>query len=413
MSIDEAIVDFSAGLLLRYFRRGAAISIDSPRLDYRRDINLLKGHWAISGPVRTLVSYILAHPHESQSLLSFRTRIDDAIARGRIDARRTWEYRLRSGLPSAIVAEEPIRSFNTGPNLVLAWVLREADAFTARLSLWQDTSSPYATMIEEAQREMRTVQRLEALREPLRAVSVGQRPGQGAVRTAARARQRIYRFAVEAYLLLQGLERGDQEAMNIVARTSLIGPIEEWRRFELAVGLAVGEALATACQESLQLHLLGGKSSGPLVTAGRFTVYWQQKTLHYNAPDLEPSELVTQKILKAYNLSSGADRPDLVVVDQERSAVSSIIEVKYLTGDTANARFREAVDQIVRYARGYAPLGETGNLIAHSLVVLSRNAPVLMDEAAAAPSSIDFAGLMRNELVPWAHRIAENARLGR
>lgn len=405
MSIDGAIVDFSAGLLLRYFRGGAAITGDVPRLDRQRDIDLLKGHWAVSGPVRALVSYVLAHPHEAQSLLTFRMRVDDAVARGRIDAVRTWAYRLQSGLPSAIVAAEPVRSFNTGPNLVLAWVLREAAAYTARLSSWQGPTSPYVEVIEEAQREMRAVQRIEALRDPLRAVSLGQRPGIGAIRTAARSRQQIYRLAVAAYQLLQGLERGDPDAMSTVARTALIAPLEQWRRFELAVGLAAGEALATATGAPLHLQLLGGDSSGPIMTAGRFAVHWQQRTAHYTAPELEPSELTTRDVLKAYGLSIGADRPDLIVVDQEQSAVAAVIEVKYLAGDTANARFREAVDQVVRYARGYAAPGQTGPLISRSLVALSHGAPLLIDTDASAPASVDFAGITRTELSSWAARL--------
>jgi hypothetical protein len=273
MGIDAAIVDFSAGLLLRYFRGGAVIEGEAPRLDHRRDVDLLKGHWAVSGPVRALVAYVLAHPHEAQSLLTFRTRVDDAVARGRIDARRTWSYRIQSGLPSAIVSEEPVRSFNTGPNLILAWVLREAAAYTARLSSWQGPSSPYVAVIEQAQREMRSVQRIEALREPLRAVSLGQRPGSGAIRTAARARQPIYRLAVEAYLLLQGLERGDPEAMNIIARTALIAPLEEWRRFELAVGLAARHrlpdtnAIASARRGFIRSNHHGGALRRPLAAA--------------------------------------------------------------------------------------------------------------------------------------------------
>ena len=405
MGIDAAIVDFSAGLLLRYFRGGAIIAGEAPRLDHRRDVDLLKGHWAVSGPVRALVAYVLAHPHEAQSLLTFRTRVDDAVARGRIDARRTWAYRIQTGLPSAIVAEEPVRSFNTGPNLILAWVLREAAAFTARLSSWQGPTSPYVAVIEQAQQAMCSVQRIEALREPLRAVSLGQRPGAGAIRTAARARQPIYRLAVEAYLLLQGLERGDPEAMNTIARTALIAPLEEWRRFELAVGLAAGEALAEACGAPMQLHLLDGDSSGPIITAGRFAVHWQQRTPLFNAPELEPSEVITRDILKAYGLSIGADRPDLVIVDRDLSAVVSVIEVKYLAGDTANARFREAVDQVVRYARGYAPIGETGPLIGRSLVALSNGAPVLLDADAGAPASVDFEGIKRTELASWAAKL--------
>ncbi|TXI39980.1 MAG: hypothetical protein E6Q59_04070 [Nitrosomonas sp.] len=174
----------------------------------------------------------------------------------------------------------------------------------------------------------------------------------------------------------------------------------------MAVGLAAGEALAIASGVPLHLHLLGGDSSGPIITAGRFAVHWQQRTAHYAAPDLEPSEIVTRDILSTYGISIGSDRPDLIIVDRELNAVAAVIEVKYLAGDTASARFREAVDQVVRYARGYAPQGETGPLISRSLVALSHGAPVLLDADAGAPASVDFAGITRTELSFWAARLA-------
>lgn len=402
MSIDAAIVDYSAALFLRYFRTGAQVEGDVPRLDQRRDIEVLKGHWALSAPVRGLVEYLLARPHETQALLAFRTRVDDAVARGRIDAIRSWQYRLQTGLPSAVVSHEPVRSFETGPNLLLAWVLREAASFTARLLSWQGPMSPYLPVIETAQRDMRKVHRLEALREPLRAVALGRRPSAGAVRDSARSRRDLYRRAVDAYVLLQGIERGDMAAMDRVARSALIGPLEDWRRFELAVGLAVGEALALAVGTPLQLHLLASKSSDPIATAGRFAVYWQQITQYHQKPALEPSEMAARTALKAYGMAFGTERPDLVVVDRNKNAVVAVVEVKYIAGDTADARFREAVDQVVRYARAYAPGGETGELISRSLIALSRGAPQLIDQTAAAPRSIDFGGISRNELSAWA-----------
>jgi hypothetical protein len=406
MTTDAAIVDFTAALLLRYFRAGEKVEGGAVRLDHRRDVEILKGHWSVSGPVRSLVKYVLAHPHEAQSLLSFRERIDDAVARGRIDARRTWQYRLQRGLPSALVTAEPVRSFNTGPNLVLAWVLGEAAAYTSRLSRWQGGQSPYVAIIEEAQQEMRGVQRIEPLREPLRAVALGQRPSAGAVLATARARPRIYRLAFEAYSLLQGLELGDPTALEAVARSALIAPLEDWRRFELAVGLAIGEAMARAMNAPLQLHLLAGDPAGPIVTVGRFAVYWQQRTGFYSPPPLEESELKTRDILAAFGLAVGGDRPDFVVVDRDAASVVSIVEVKYLAGDTASSRFREAVSQIVRYSRGYAPVGQTGGIIARSLVALSREAPAQIDAPADVPASVDFDGIRRNELDAWVQRFA-------
>jgi hypothetical protein len=407
MNTDAAIVDFSAGLLLRYFRGGAPIEGEAPRLDQRRDVEILKGHWAVSAPVRALVSYVLENPHEAQALLAFRERVDDAVARGRIDARKSWLYRQQTGLPSALVTHEPVRSFNTGPNLLLAWVLREASAYTARLLSWQGGGSPYLPVIEEAQSKIRLVQRIEAFREPLRAVALGQRPSAGAVRESVRSRRQLYRLAVDAYRLLQGLERGEPAAVDRVARSALIAPLEDWRRFELAVGLAVGEALARVTGGPLRLHLLGADSSGPIVTAGRFAIYWQQITRYHAPAPLEPSELAAREVLKAYGIKVGTERPDLVIVDRDRDAVASVVEVKYIAGDTTVSRFREAVDQVVRYGRSYSPPGQTVPLLKRSLVALSRDAPVIVDATAEVPASIDFTGIVQQDaLDTWAQSVA-------
>ncbi len=42
---------------------------------------------------------------------------------------RTYLHRMRTGIPSALVTHEPIRTFNTGANMLLAWVLREAGTY--------------------------------------------------------------------------------------------------------------------------------------------------------------------------------------------------------------------------------------------------------------------------------------------
>ncbi|MBL0769570.1 hypothetical protein JI743_12205 [Sphingopyxis sp. DHUNG17] len=407
MSIDAAIVDYSAGLLLRYFRGGALIEGDVPRLDKRRDIEVLKGHWAVSKPVRALVNHLLERPHETQALLAYRERVDDAVARGRIDARKTWLYRQQTGLPSALVTHEPVRSFNTGPNMLLAWVLREAATYTARLVSWQGSNSPYLPMLELAQTQMRQVQKIEALREPLKAVSLGQRPNGGAVRDSSRARRPLYRKAAEAYRLLQGLEHGNADAIERVARSALIAPLEDWRRFELAVGLGVGEALSRVDGGPLQLHLLGSDSSGPMLTAGRFAVYWQQITKYHTPAPLEPSEIAIRDALADYGIAAGTERPDLIVVDRLADAVAAVVEVKYIAGDTATTRFREAVAQVVRYGRSYAPPGGTAPLLERSLVALSSGAQERTGHAAAAPFFANFEAISRpHGLDAWAAAVA-------
>ena len=88
-AFDQDITDYAAAVFLRYFRKGIRAETEMPHLDRARDIALLRAHWAISKPVRDFLSYVLSHRHEAQSLLQINRRTDDAVARGRIDARST------------------------------------------------------------------------------------------------------------------------------------------------------------------------------------------------------------------------------------------------------------------------------------------------------------------------------------
>lgn len=398
---DAAITDYAAGLYLRYFRAGILAGATAPIIDLRRDVDLLRGHWAVSAPVREFLTYLLTHRHEAQSLLLFKQRIDDAVARGRIDARATVLMRMRSGLPSAVVAEEPVRSFNTGPNQLVAWVVHHATLHASRLLDLQPAGSAYLPLIEDAMGELAAVKRIDALREPLKLLAANRRPGPGTLRDAARSRRMIYRLAVAAYNTLSAMEAGEDDAIKTVVTSTLIAPLEVWRRFELAVAIGIGTALSDETGERLKLNILGASAGEPIMRCGRFSVYWQTVTGHYTSPAPEPSEIRLAAALAAYGMNPSSDRPDLVIVDEPTGRVVSVIEVKYLAGDTANARFREANGQIVRYARGYVTGGSIDDLVRRSLVALSADAPALLDDTAPAPAAVDFAAMQEGSLRPW------------
>lgn len=398
---DQAISDYAAGIFLRYFRQSTQTGAGTPHLDLARDLDLLRAHWAISPPVREFLRYVLSHRHEAQSLLQFERRMDDAVARGRIDARGTMLARQVSGHPSLVLYEEPVRSFNTGPNQVVAWVVHMVATYAGRLFALQPPNSGYAGVIEAAMADVTAVKRLDALREPLKAVAVHRRPGPGALRAAARSRRAIYRLAIAAYNTLAAIEAGREDALCDVLHSTLMGPLEQWRRFELAVGLGIGEALAAETGEKMTLAVLGKTAGAPIITCGRYAIFWQGGGGMFTAPPLEPSEERLERLLGAYGMKLSTDRPDLVIVDQDAKKARGIIEVKYLAGDTANARFREAAGQVVRYARGYVPEPEIDDLVRASLIALSNDPPALLDEYAAAPRAVDFAGLTDGRLNAW------------
>ena len=403
LDIDQEITDFATRIFLRHFQPKAPINSVNPSLDISQDIDMLLSYWAISKPVQEFLKYLLSNRHEAQALLQFRQQSNEVVVRGRMDARATIIARRTTGNPVLIVSHEAIRSFNTGPNQIVAWVVQMAAIHSARLYALQPDTSSYLPTIKSVVELVSAVKRLDAIRESSRHISLGRRPGINAIRDASRSRRVIYRFAIDAYRTLTEIEAGNESTLAETLRSALLGPLEEWRRFELAVALGVGEVISTETGLPLIFSIIDALPNNPILKCGPYSIYWQSSGGYLSQPVLEPSELRVKDILNAYGIEMAADRPDIVVTNDESQEVISIIEVKHLSGDTANARFREAASQIVRYARGYKYRKKIPSLIGNSLIALSLNAPTLtnMAKGALVPSSVDFSGVKEGKLTNW------------
>lgn len=405
---DLDITDHIAGFLLRYFRRAERAGVNRPYVDAARDRDLLRLHWALSPVVQNLATYVLQHRHEIQSVLTTARRIEDSIVRGRIDARATLLHRRMTGLATAMVSHEPLRSYDSGPNQVLIWVLMQACSLASRFAAMLPDSATYRAAVDATVQSLEQVRRIHAVSLMSADPSATKRPGSAALLEAGRSRREIYRRAREAYETLIRIESGDPEAITAMLRATLLGPLEAWRRYELAVAFSVAEALERAGQSPLVLNLLIGDTGSPVVRIGRFSVFWQTRTSFYRAPPLEPSERAIQRILDVYGLSAASDRPDLVVTDDVAGGVASVIEVKYLTAEDAADRVRSAVGQLVRYARLYHPIDETGPLLGRSLVAVSQGIEAIVAPSAVpndAPLIVDFASIRLGQLAAWALRL--------
>jgi hypothetical protein len=396
-AFDRSVTDHAAAIFLRYFSAAHSLSLDHPSVVMKRDRDLLRLHWSLSTPVKKLVSYVLEHRHEVQSVLSTEFRTEDGILRGRLDAMKTVMLRRVSGLQTAIVSNEPVRSYGSGPNQVLGWVLTEAWGLASRFSSITQESAGYRNSIHHARLRLDQCRRLHSIA--------------AAITQASRSRRMLYHIATEAYRHLLRIESGDPESITAMLRETLLGPLEPWRRFELAVGLSAGEALAAAQGTNISLNLLIGDAKRSLVRAGDLSIFWQSRTDFYKAPEPEPSEIKERHILDAYGMSAGGDRPDLIVADLARNQVIAIIEVKYLTGEDATDRIRSAVGQIVRYARGYAEGIPLRQLLGQSLSVMSQGIDglTLSSLPPDVPYLADFGGIKRQALARWARRLCGDA----
>ena len=350
----EGLHDFTTRLLLRYFRAGRSALVSEPNVHRMEDLDLLRWHWSVSSPILNLCDHVLRNRHELQSSLAERLRMDDAVVRGRLDARRTVMVRAVSGHPTRVVFAEPVRSYTSGPNHVLVWVLQRAHFLLARFAAEAEPYSGYSEKIATGIKALSAARRIGTVAQAIADTDSTQYPSPQSLTQAAAARKRLYRLAHAALQLLRRVEDGDPDAIAAMLQDTLVAPLHEWQTFELALALGMGTALADATGGQLRLRRIAPGSASALIEAGGYVLHWQSRTAAYSDPPPEPSEEKVSGILAAYGIGAGGDRPDVVVTHGGAGQVVAIGEAKFFTDATEGwrAAFRDAAAQLVRYARG-------------------------------------------------------------
>ena len=406
------INDYLSRFLLRYFCSAVNVRVSRPDEDVGRDIDLLRLHWAISEPVCELIKYLSQHRHEIQTVLESQIMEDDVKVRGRFDARATMIRRLVTGYPTLTVSHEPVRTYESGPNHVLTWVLETAWRLALHFEDKLPEGASYRDLLKKCTPGLEKIRRFDAIHQASKTINLTRRPGSQALKAARRSRHRIYVLAYHAYHLLHLIEARDEDSINRLLNDTLLGPLKLWQRYELAAGLAAARTLSDVLSKPIELGFLCGGGE-PICRIGGYEIYWQNRTQAYEHPQLEPSEKETAKLLEHYGLKVGVDRPDLVVLDENAKAVS-IIEVKcFLNQETDNDdAVRIAMGQLVRYARGYLPITQIRDLLDTSIVAVvhSKIAQKNDPKPYGIPLIIDFDAIKQSYLEPWASHLVSKMK---
>ena len=379
-----------------------------PQVNLNQDLELVRLHWAFSKPVRELVACLRENPQQMQAVLEVRHREDDTRIHGRFDSRATVIRRLVTGHPTLIVSHEPWRTYDSGPNHVLTWVIDNAWRLIGDFREIAPEGASYLELIGACASGLEAVRRFDAMHQVSKKPNMVRRPSPQAVKEASRSRHPIYVLASEAYRRLERIEVGDDAALFHLLNDSLLGPLHAWQRFELAVGLGIARALSAVQGQEIGLGFFAGGGE-PIATVGRYRIYWQARTDKYQAPKQEPSEALTSRLLSAYGLLEGADRPDLVVTDNcALGKAVAVAEVKYFNSGENDApdSVRASASQLVRYARGYRVMEHIDSILDHSIIALARAKEEWRPEEKpyGVPMIVDFKGISEMVLERWARR---------
>jgi hypothetical protein len=404
MSITAEIHDYIVAVLLRYFRQGRRADLGKPQTVPERDLEILRLHWAVSTPVSNLAEHILNNRHEIQSWLGEVVVADDCRIRGRLLTRETVLARALSGHSTLVVAAEPIRSYIGGANALLLWLIQYALTLARRLDILGPDSS-YSVDARRVGRLLERVQRIEILTEARQGTNFRTRPTAASIGQAARSRRTIYRLAYSAYRSLTQIERGDEVEIASTLRATLVAPLKAWQALELALALAIGEALAKAIGAPLTIEGIHPGADHAVFRCGKYRIYWQSRTDAYIAPGMEFSEEVAERVLHAYGMTPGADRPDVVVLDMAEQRVVAVGEAKFYDDEEEGwrAAARAAVDQLIQYCRGYRAANDIEALLSNCVIGLSSRPETLQRApGTTAPLLASFTELRTGGLEGWA-----------
>jgi hypothetical protein len=183
---------------------------------------------------------------------------------------------------------------------------------------------------------------------------------------------------------------------------ALVGPMERWRQFELALALSMAEEISRRTSLPMRLKSILPTSLDSLIEIGSYIVRWQKAAPSYIPPALDDWEARAEEIAKSYGLSPGHERPDVVVYDRDSGVVLAIGEAKYFENESWRERLWEATLQIVMYARGYESTQDAENLIRRSIIALL-SAGDDVASAQRAPIVTTFSEI-RNSLKDWGNR---------
>ncbi len=376
------------------------------------DIDIIKFYWAISMSLEELSTAIVENPRRLTTTITYEEREKIGEITGSINAGATVLAQSRTLNPTIFIVNEPNVTYQSEPNFLVAWTLKEAlDILLATRRLNKkieklDWLNDKIYLLESALRN-------NVLVEVMQSQPRNKRPNSSAIRTATKSKNIIYQLAVQLYDLLRDIEMGDESAIVNCLADSLLADLEYWQRLELGTALKAAEALSDSTKQPLTLTF-PFQTGEPVARVGSYSVYWQYTVPQRSLDNLHINEKWTRELAESIGVRKSDSRADVAVTYNE--TVVSLYECKYFEYESsAPQAIVDASAQLVRYSLDLNPEDElsANKLLSSSSVVVANRYkydPVTSTKktSLADERSVYFLGiddLLKNSLISWSKEL--------
>jgi hypothetical protein len=340
--------------VLNCIKESVTIGYTYPLKSIRGKISseVLRYYWALTQGVENIAKTVILSPRRMTSAIDYELVEREGIITGALDASATILAQMRTLDPTIFVVNEPKQTYESEPNHLVAWLLKEAlDILLSarRLCHALNNMSWFNRKVSLLENALRN----DVLRQVLLSPLGRRKPNRSTLRVAAKSRVVLYQEALSVYHMLERIEIGDVGAIRQCLATTLVADLENWQRLELGTGLKVASAISRAIKEPVRLNFpfISGR---PIANIGPYEVYWQYAIPTRPEEKLDNNERWIREITDNIGISTSDSRADVAVT--LNGAVQSIFECKYSESESAPAQaVVDATSQIVRYARDLHP----------------------------------------------------------
>ena len=350
VAVSELCVDGILNCIKQNTTMGYTYPFDliSRKINYE----ILRYYWALNKGIEDIARIIILNSRRMTTTIDYELIERKGIITGALDASATILTQIRTFDPTIFVVNEPKQTYESEPNHLVAWLLKEAlDILLSARRFCQELNNMSwfnnkVSLLENALRN-------DVLRQILVSPLGSRRPNRSTLRVASKSRVVLYQKAISVYNMLEGIEDRNEDEIKRCLSTTLVANLEYWQRLELGTGLKVANAISRIIEEPVRLvfPFVNGR---PIAKIGPYEVFWQ-----YNIPTrpqdkLENNERWIREITDGIGISVNDSRADIVVTCKD--IVHSIFECKYSESEIAPTQaIMDATSQLVRYVRDLNP----------------------------------------------------------